>query len=86
MPQGRYAKMRNVWFLPSVAVMKLWLKRCGFADIECVDINRTSTSEQRRTDWMRFESLANYLDPQDPQKTIEGHPAPLRAVFVATKP
>ena len=25
MPQGRYAKMRNVWFLPSIAAMTLWL-------------------------------------------------------------
>lgn len=86
MPQGRYAKMRNVWFLPSLAAMTLWLQRCGFKDIACVDINRTSTKEQRRTEWMTFESLGDYLDPQDQQKTIEGHPAPLRAVFVATKP
>lgn len=86
MPQGRYAKMRNIWFLPSIAAMCLWLQRCGFRDIACVDTNRTSKEEQRRTEWMTFESLADYLDPQDPLKTIEGHPAPLRAVFVATKP
>ena len=85
MPDGRYAKMRNVWFLPSVNAMILWLQRCGFSDIACVDINRTSTKEQRRTDWMTFESLADYLDPHDPLKTIEGHPAPLRATFVATR-
>jgi len=85
MPDGRYAKMRNVWFLPSVAAMTLWLQRCGFTDIACVDINRTSTEEQRRTEWMTFESLADYLDPQDQNKTIEGHPAPLRATFAATK-
>ncbi|MDX2480007.1 MAG: tRNA 5-methoxyuridine(34)/uridine 5-oxyacetic acid(34) synthase CmoB [Desulfuromusa sp.] len=86
MPEGRYAKMRNVWFLPSIAAMTLWLQRCGFNDIACVNTDRTSTKEQRRTEWMTFESLADYLDPQDQLKTIEGHPAPLRAVFVATKP
>ena len=86
MPQGRYAKMRNVWFLPSLAAMILWLQRCGFKDVACVDTNRTSIKEQRRTEWMCFESLADYLDPQDQQKTLEGHPAPIRAVFVATKP
>ena len=85
MPEGRYAKMRNVWFLPSIAALTLWLQRCGFTDIACVDINRTSSKEQRRTEWMSFESLADYLDPQDPHRTIEGHPAPLRATFVATK-
>jgi tRNA (mo5U34)-methyltransferase len=86
MPQGRYAKMRNVWFLPSIAAMTLWLQRCGFTDIACVDTNRTSREEQRSTEWMRFESLADFLDPDDAEKTIEGHPAPLRAIFTATKP
>jgi tRNA (mo5U34)-methyltransferase len=86
MPPGRYAKMRNVWFLPSIPAMLLWLQRCGFKEIACVDTNRTSTEEQHRTNWMTFESLSDYLDPQDQSRTIEGHPAPLRAIFVATKP
>ena len=86
MPQGRYAKMRNVWFLPSIAAMTLWLKRCGFTDIACVDTDRTSREEQRSTGWMHFESLADFLDPDDAEKTIEGHPAPLRAIFTATRP
>jgi tRNA (mo5U34)-methyltransferase len=86
MPQGRYAKMRNVWFLPSIAALTLWLKRCGFREIVCVDATRTSTAEQHSTEWMRFESLSDFLDPDDAEKTIEGHPAPLRAIFTATKP
>jgi tRNA (mo5U34)-methyltransferase len=86
MPEGRYAKMRNVWFLPSIAAMTLWLKRCGFTDIACVDTNRTSREEQRPTEWMHFESLADFLDPDDAEKTIEGHPAPLRAIFTARRP
>ncbi|SJZ49812.1 tRNA (mo5U34)-methyltransferase [Trichlorobacter thiogenes] len=86
MPPGRYAKMRNVWFLPSVAAMTLWLQRCGFTEIACVNTNRTSHGEQHATEWMRFESLADYLDPDDGSKTIEGHPAPLRAIFIATRP
>jgi tRNA (mo5U34)-methyltransferase len=86
MPQERYAKMRNVWFLPSIAAMTLWLQRCGFIDIACVDTNRTSREEQRSTEWMHFESLADFLDPCDPEKTIEGYPAPLRAIFTATRP
>ena len=86
MPAGRYAKMRNVWFLPSMAAMTLWLRRCGFTEIACVDTNRTSREEQRSTEWMHFESLADFLDPNDQEKTIEGHPAPQRAIFTATKP
>jgi tRNA (mo5U34)-methyltransferase len=82
-PDGRYAKMKNVWFLPSVAMLSLWMKRLGFKDVRCVDINVTSSKEQRVTDWMRFESLADYLDPNDSSKTIEGHPAPKRAMMIA---
>jgi tRNA (mo5U34)-methyltransferase len=83
MPEGRYAKMRNVWFLPSVDTMLLWLARCGFKNARCVDVNVTSVDEQRVTDWMTFESLEDFLDPDDQSNTIEGHPAPKRAVFIA---
>ncbi|KUJ84620.1 tRNA 5-methoxyuridine(34)/uridine 5-oxyacetic acid(34) synthase CmoB [Microbulbifer flavimaris] len=85
-PEGRYAKMRNVWFLPSCATLESWLKKCGFRDPRTVDMDTTSLDEQRRTDWMRYESLADFLDPDDPAKTIEGHPAPKRAVLVANAP
>jgi len=86
MPEGRYAKMRNVWFFPSIATMELWLRRCGFKDVRCVDVSSTNLDEQRATQWMTFESLADFLDPDDRTKTIEGHPAPMRAVFTATAP
>jgi len=82
-PKGRYAKMRNVWFIPSVKTLERWMQRCGLHDIRVVDECRTSTDEQRSTDWMTFESLPDFLDPSDPTKTIEGYPAPKRAVVVA---
>jgi tRNA (mo5U34)-methyltransferase len=83
-PTDRYAKMRNVWFIPSTAALELWLARLGFHDIRVVDLNQTSLLEQRATDWMQTESLVDFLDPTDHSKTIEGYPAPLRAVIVAT--
>lgn len=85
-PNGRYAKMRNVWFIPSSKNLEVWLARLGFKDIRTVDENQTSIEEQRSTDWMLFESLPDFLDPNDADKTIEGHPAPLRTVIVANKP
>jgi len=85
-PDERYAKMRNVWFLPSVDTLTQWLQRCGFKAIKVIDINQTSIEEQRSTDWMPYESLENFLDPNDHNKTIEGYPAPLRATFIAQKP
>ncbi len=86
MPETRYAKMKNTWFIPSAETMMLWLRKCGFKNVRCVDENVTSLNEQRRTDWMTFESLADYLDPTDSTKTIEGYPAPMRGVFIATAP
>ncbi|MEH6566057.1 MAG: tRNA 5-methoxyuridine(34)/uridine 5-oxyacetic acid(34) synthase CmoB [Halopseudomonas sp.] len=86
LPEDRYAQMRNVWFLPSVPMLERFLARAGYRDIRCVDLNRTSVEEQRSTDWMRFQSLPDFLMPGDPSKTLEGHPAPLRATLVAIKP
>ncbi|MFT7388370.1 MAG: tRNA (mo5U34)-methyltransferase [Candidatus Endobugula sp.] len=82
-PEGRYAMMNNVWFLPSAETLISWLKKCGFVNPRLVDIAKTTTDEQRATEWMTFHSLADFLDTNDISKTIEGHPAPLRGVFVA---
>lgn len=86
MPQDRYAQMRNVWFIPSAAAMLKWLTRCGYKNIRLVDQTLTSLQEQRATEWMTFHSLQNFLDPNDQTKTLEGYPAPLRAIFIAEAP
>ncbi|OUS27627.1 tRNA 5-methoxyuridine(34)/uridine 5-oxyacetic acid(34) synthase CmoB [Gammaproteobacteria bacterium 45_16_T64] len=83
-PSGRYARMGNVWFLPSPDTMMLWLEKCGFKNVRMVDCAPTALDEQRATEWMTFQSLGDFLDPDDVTKTIEGYPAPKRAVFVAT--
>ncbi len=82
-PEDRYAMMRNVWFLPSAPTLISWLKKCGFKSPRLVDSNTTSLDEQRSTEWMHFQSLPDFLDPIDKTKTVEGHPAPLRGVFIA---
>ena len=83
-PEGRYARMRNVWFLPTCDTLVSWMKRCGFINIRVVDINQTSMQEQRSTPWMTFNSLEDFLDPDNPDLTIEGHPAPRRATIIAS--
>jgi len=83
-PTGRYAQMRNVWFLPSVKMLKIMLQRCGFKDIECIDETATTVEEQRTTDWMKFHSLKEFLNDQGTQ-TKEGYALPLRATLVAQK-
>ncbi|PXX89770.1 tRNA 5-methoxyuridine(34)/uridine 5-oxyacetic acid(34) synthase CmoB [Marinobacter vulgaris] len=86
MPEDRYGQMRNVWFLPSCDTLLRWLDRTGFRNARVVDVTETTTGEQRKTDWMRFQSLADFLDPDDPTKTIEGYPGPKRATIIADKP
>lgn len=85
-PKERYAQMRNVYFFPSARALKVWLELVGFEQVRIVDENVTSIGEQRSTDWMTHNSLPDYLDPSDASKTVEGYPAPRRAVLVAKKP
>ncbi len=82
-PLDRYAKMHNVWFIPSVKCCEKWLTKCGFKNIRVVDITKTTTQEQRKTAWMDWESLADFLNPDNPDLTIENAPAPIRAIFIA---
>lgn len=84
-PNDRYGKMNNVWFLPSVKALILWLTKCEFYDVKCVNLDITSLDEQRSTDWMKNESLIDYLNPDNKDKTVEGYPAPKRATIIAKK-
>jgi tRNA (mo5U34)-methyltransferase len=82
-PDDRYAMMRNVWFLPSAATLCQWMRRLGFKNVRIVEQNYTSLEEQKATKWMSYNSLKDFLDPNDITKTAEGHPAPLRATIIA---
>ena len=82
-PAGRYARMRNVWGIPGSERLRAWLQDAGYRDIRLRDVTGTTPAEQRSTGWMQFESLQQALDPADPTRTVEGHPAPVRAVFTA---
>ena len=83
-PEGRYAQMRNVHCLPSVETLKSWLADANFNNIKVVDISKTSSEEQRRTEWIgdNAASLEDFLDPSDPSLTKEGHPAPTRVIII----
>lgn len=85
-PQERYAKMRNVWFIPTSETLMAWLRRSGFRRVRLADITPTGTEEQRSTDWMRFHSLVDFLGPGRPDLTVEGLPAPIRAIVLAETP
>ena len=85
-PPDRYARMGNVWFLPSPSALMKWMSKVGFIDVTLIDVTQTTVAEQRSTDWMTFYSLSNFLDSADHNKTVEGHPAPMRAIVTARLP
>jgi tRNA (mo5U34)-methyltransferase len=81
-PEGRYARMRNVWAIPSWPRLAGWINEAGLVTREVMDVRATTTAEQRSTGWMRFESLEQCLDRQNPALTVEGHPAPVRCAVL----
>ena len=80
-PTDRYAAMKNVWTIPSIAALHRWLIRCGFTRIETSEAVATTTKEQRTTAWSNQKSLYDFLDPENQSRTIEGYPAPVRVIF-----
>ena len=84
-PEGRYANMRNVHAVPSVTCLRAWLEDAGFVNIRLCDLTKTTFAEQRSTQWMRFQSLVDFLNPEDQTMTIEGFPAPVRATYLCNK-
>ena len=86
-PKGRYAQMRNVYSIPSIKTLKSWLNDANFNNVRVVDVNKTTTEEQRKTAWIgeNGASLEDFLDPLDDSLTIEGYPAPTRAIVVCER-
>ena len=83
-PKDRYSKIPNIYFIPTVNALKNWCKRAGFKDVELLEIKKTTNDEQRKTEWIKGESLENFLDPNDQNYTVEGYPAPKRAYIRAS--
>ena len=85
-PDNRYANMKNVYIIPTIAKLVKWLQAAQMINIQLIDVTATTPQEQRQTQWMPFQSLTNFLDTKDPNKTIEGYQAPVRAIIIAQKP
>jgi len=85
-PERTYAKVPGTYFVPTGACLRNWLLRAGFQEVEEFAAHPMSPEEQRRTPWMTFESYSDFLDPDDPKRTVEGYPAPWRVYFSAVTP
>lgn len=85
-PETTYAKVPGIYFVPTGKTVGNWLRRCGFKTVELFCSHPMSSEEQRRTEWMEFESYQDYIDAGDPGRTVEGYPAPWRVFLSAVKP
>jgi len=83
-PRERYSKIGNVYFIPTISALENWCYRAGFERVEVLAVTKTDPVEQRRTDWIASQSLEDFLDPNDPDRTVEGYPAPRRVFIRAT--
>ncbi|MEA1954462.1 MAG: tRNA 5-methoxyuridine(34)/uridine 5-oxyacetic acid(34) synthase CmoB [Campylobacterota bacterium] len=84
-PKGRYSKIPNIYFVPTVNALKNWCLRAGFESVEVLEMMKTELDEQRKTEWIETQSLEDFLDPSDDSKTVEGYPAPKRVYIKAIK-
>lgn len=82
-PSGRYAGASGVWYLPTLSALQNWVKRAGFSQQKVIYSEALSTEEQRATSWAEVKSLKDFLNPDDPLKTVEGYPAPYRHYLIA---
>lgn len=79
-PKESYAKMSNVFFLPSKKTLQNWLELAGFS-WEFIGERKTDLAEQRKTEWIHGQSLDSFLDKDNINLTVEGYPAPIRAYY-----
>lgn len=80
-PEKTYAKVPGTYFVPTGQCLCNWMEKAGFGDVSLFCTHPMTGEEQRRTDWMIFESYSDFIDPMNPRKTVEGYPAPWR-IFV----
>ncbi len=80
-PGKSYSKISNVHFVPTIKALENWCDKAGFEEFELLATKPTTFEEQRKTEWIVGQSLEDFLDPEDPRRTIEGYPAP-RRVYV----
>lgn len=77
-PGKTYSKISNVYFVPTINALKNWALKAGFENFKVLECKKTDSNEQRKTEWIYGQSLENFLDPENPNLTVEGYEAPQR--------
>ena len=81
-PSDRYANMPNVWSVHNEIGLEKIILEQGLEIIDSTEAVMTTVEEQRATQWMPFRSFESALEEGNPERTIEGFPAPLRKFVV----
>ena len=78
--------MRNVWRVPTVEAVQVWLAEAGFIDAQVVSVERTTArmSNARRTGCASNHSLRRWIRTTRCARS-RAIPAPVRAVLMARK-
>lgn len=86
-PESTYAKMKNVWFVPTINAAINWLKKAKFTNIEIISNGWEVLDEQRNTPWSpaHTHNHNDFINPNDSTQTSEGYPAPIRFCLRAKK-
>jgi len=82
----RYARMKNVYLVPTLELLEEMLSNAGFRQLEIISKVETSEEEQRCTRFAPGESLVDFIDKSDSERTVEGHPRPQRVIFKGVRP
>jgi len=77
-PRKRYAKAPGTYFIPTKECLDNIIHRAGFRKTNHFYEHSMNSGEQRKTQWMDYESYSDFLSPEDRKKTVEGYPAPWR--------
>jgi tRNA (mo5U34)-methyltransferase len=83
-PNDRYANMPNVWSVHNEIGLERIIFDQGLEIIDSTKTIMTTFEEQRTTAWMPFKSFESAVEEDNPERTVEGFPAPLRK-FVVVK-
>ncbi|UDG80379.1 tRNA 5-methoxyuridine(34)/uridine 5-oxyacetic acid(34) synthase CmoB [Candidatus Annandia pinicola] len=77
LPIEKYLNMKNIWFIPSIILLKKILIKCKFENIRIINYRYINVKEQRNTKWILNKSCLNIKN--------KNHNIPLRVIIMATK-
>ena len=83
-PYKSYAKMKNIWYIPSESVLKYWCEIAGFRYIQKIFNYYVTEDHQKKSEHSPNESLSDFLS-EDGLKTVEGYPPPYKVGYLCKK-